>query len=163
MSPLPLLPVSTNTACREECFGWKLLKALLSLPSLPFYVCTYINTEYAPVTVAVSVSLYGCLNLILCLYVQVHHGSERTCAQGGPWLQTIGFYSTGDPLSPPLLLLPCGYMYIRIYLLFQNVYMVMQCAKEAVSFAINQSHKLKQYRHLRYKMRLQCPSVFATK
>ena len=133
---------------------------LSSLP--PFYVCTYINTEYAPVTVAVSVSLYGCLNLLLCLYVQVHHGSERTCAQGGPWLQTIGFYSTEDPLSPPPPPPPL-WVYVHIYLLFQNVYMVMRCAKEAVSFAINQSHKLKQYRHLRYKMRLQCPSVFATK
>ena len=56
----------------------------------------------------VAVSLYGCLNLILCLYVQVHHGSERTCAQGGPWLQTIGFYSTGDPLSPPSSFSPVG-------------------------------------------------------
>ena len=61
------------------------------------------------------------------------------------------------PPPPPL------WVYVHIYLLFQNVYMVMQCAKEAVSLTINQSHKLKQYRHLRYKMRLQCPSVFATK
>ena len=68
-------------------------------PPLSFFpplLCMYINTEYAPMSVSVSVSLYGCLNLLLCLYVQVHHGSECTCAQGGPWLQTIGFYSPGD-------------------------------------------------------------------
>ena len=75
----------------------------------------------------------------------------------------LGYKQLVSTLCPPPPPPPPLWVYVHIYLLFQNVYMVMQCAKEAVSFAINQSHKLKQYRHLRYKMRLQCPSVFATK